>query len=192
MKPILSISAAVLLLAAGVASAKEVREFSKADGTAAFQAALVDVQIKGDKYVAMLERADTKKVVAVPAEMLSEADQTYIKEQASVLALAKGLQVHIAPAKGKGETSTPTGRRVTTSEEAFSIRIRNGSPVPAEGVTAKYQVVWRKDVRVDANSSKKEEQRETGSLDLEGLASKKEFTGKTQGVTLSSDRPNPG
>ncbi len=192
MKPVLSLTAAALFFAAGLVSAKEYREFGKADGIAAFQAALVDVQIKAGKYVAMLERADTKKVLTVPAELLREEDQKYIKDEGQRLSLAKGLQVSIVGAKDKSETATPTGRRVTKTPEGFALRVRNGSELAADGVTAKYQVVWRKDVRVNATSSRKEEQRETGSFDLANLASKKEFTGKTESVTLSSDRPNPG
>jgi|GEM_PF-3963653 len=192
MKPVLSLTAAALFFATGFVSAKEYREFGKADGTASFQAALVDVQIKAGKYVAMLERADTKKVLAVPADLLREEDQKFIKEEGQRLTLAKGLQVSIVAAREKPATELPKGRRVTKTPEGFAVRIRNGSEFAAEGVTAKYQIVWRQDVRVNANSSRREEHRETGSLDLDNLAPKKEFTGKTESVTLSSDRPNPG
>ena len=160
MKPVLSLTAAALFFAAGLVSAKEYREFGKADGTAAFQAALVDVQIKAGKYVAMLERADTKKVLAVPAELLREEDQKFIKDEGQRLALAKGLQVSIVGAREKSETATPTGRRVTKTPEGFALRVRNGLELAADGVTAKYQIVWRKDVRVNATSSRKEEQRD--------------------------------
>ncbi len=192
MKLIVSLTSAVFFLAAGFVSAKEYREYGKADGTASFKAVLVGVQFNAGKTVAMLERADTKKVLAVPVELLREEDQKYIKEEGQFLSLSKGLQVSIVATKEKSETSTPTGRRVTKTPEGFAVRVRNGSEFAAEGVTAKYQIVWRHDARVNANSSRKDEQRETGSLDLAGLAPKKEFTGKTASVTLSSDRPNPG
>jgi len=188
----MSLTAAVLLFAGGIALAKEYREFGNADGTAKFPAALVDVQMQNGKMTAVLERADTKKVLHVPVDLFREEDQKYIRNEGQRFALGRGLQVTITATKGKASASTPTGRRVSTHEEGFSIKVRNGAPLAAEGVTASYKIVWRKDVRVNPNVSRKEERRESGSLDLGVLNPKQEFAGTTSTVSLTSDRANPG
>ena len=45
MKPVLSLTAAALFFATGFVSAKEYREFGKADGTASFLAALAQTAV---------------------------------------------------------------------------------------------------------------------------------------------------
>lgn len=181
----------VLAFATGSALAAP-RAFKSADGSKEIWGTIKDVTDTPKGRIVQLQLDGSGKLIKFPASVLSEDDQSHIDEMSQVFAAGRNLHLEIKPSVDRAGPSETGGRKITTENTAFDLGFRNGADETLADIDVDYKIFYRKALRKDKLSSKREDRAKAGSLKLESIKPRGEQVLATANVPIVSDRANKG
>jgi hypothetical protein len=173
MKHLLSIC----LLAVLPVSALEERTFHSADKSKSFVGEAIDYNSKTDTVTV---RRGNGTEIKFKVSLLSEEDQTYIRENGVALAAAGATRVVLEKYENERQSSRTDITRSAITPTGYNVTVTNGSGEVMEDVSANYTIYYRK----GSESGKGRLTEKTGVLDLYTIYPQKRSAGQTGTVSL--------
>lgn len=167
----------ICLLAALPASAFEERTFHSADKSKSFVGEAVGYNSKTDTVTV---RRSGGAELNFKVSLLSEEDQSYIRENGAALAASGATSVTLKEVEGERQTTRTDTTRTVVTPTGFYVTVKNGSDEVMENVTADYTIYYRK----GSESGKGKITESTGSIDLYSIYPKKASSDQTGTVSL--------
>lgn len=165
------------LLAVLPASALEQRTFQNADKSKSFEGKAVGYNSKTDTVTV---RRTGGSEINFKVSLLSDDDQTYIRENAVALATSSSTVVQVEEFKGERQSTNTEVVRSAVTPTGFNITVVNGSGEIMEDVVADYTIYYRK----GAEEGKGTITESTGTMDLYTIYPKKRSSAQTGTVSL--------
>jgi hypothetical protein len=172
-------------------AAPEFRTFTSADKKATLSAFAESFsKAKDGKPVANLKLANgTTRAVAF--DLLSAEDQEFLRKEMDLFLISRSVQAEVKPVNSKPQEVPQGDRKVTTAENAFGVKLFNGSDTALKDVTVNYRIVYRKASWDEKKNEQKERQVQAGSFSVGSLEPRKPVEEKTSGVVMTSNKYDP-
>ncbi|QQL43809.1 hypothetical protein [Sulfuriroseicoccus oceanibius] len=153
------------------------RTFTSADGTKTFDGYLVEYDSKRD---AISVRKEGGRVIKVTLDKLSEADQEFVKENASALAASRDLRVRLEKYRDSSTIEKGEGTRSSTRVEGYNVSIENLGKEQIKYLDVRTTIF----VRRAAEKGPDLIQREVDEQNIESLSGGRREKVKTKGVPV--------
>lgn len=121
--------------------AAEKRTYTSADGKSSFEGTLLDYNAEAGTV--KIRRG--ARTLHFKMDILSDEDQTYIKEEGPKLVAGKAIRIDFDLWNGERKTSRTDNSRTTTSEAGYEIELRNWTKKDVNDIEVRYTIFHRKD-----------------------------------------------
>lgn len=180
MKTLLTLCASCLLVMS--ASGTEMRTFSSADKSKTFEGVLVGYSSKTDTV--QVRRKGARHTTKFKLEMLSVADQEYVRAQEEILRVAASVAIDMEAWKGEAVTQRGETVKTTTTPVAYEITVKNRSSEELKDIEVRYTIYYNK----DSESGRASELTLESSFEIDTLFAKYEDTTRTDEINLEKYR----
>ena len=136
-KPLSLLTALVLTALLSTGARAELRKFISADGEKSFWGELTNYDPKENKVFTKTKKGRT---LAFSADLLSEEDQEWVKEQYEILKVGRFVRINARSRHGDREIKKSEGKKSINTSKYFDIEIANASSEEVSDLTVEYEI----------------------------------------------------